>query len=349
MNYLDKNIIFFFSQLDGGGGLTFTKSIYLKIKNINFFICSIKNNSKSNYIIKENNFKKLNLLQAFIKKNKICVFNSQLSLLLSFFNIFGRNIYIPHGAGNNFKFFNRIRKLLFIIQINSPWIDNVIACGISEFDNLKEIIYLKKSKLLNINISVHPNLYNLKNQTSKPFKYKLCFIGKIIPQKGIDLLLKALNNLDNGNLFTIRLYTNLNSPNNSKNFKYFNLVKDLISSSKAKILVNDPMPVNLINFNEFDFIVIPSRFEGLPSLIIELGMNNIPMIVSDCDGIKELFEKNDLFMFENLNYIDLSRILKSINKNYIYVDKVTTTLKNKLIKDYSYSKFIDSYLNLFKQ
>jgi len=341
---LNKNIIFIFSELNKGGGFTFTKSIFINLKDNMKFICNLRNSSISDSIIRENNFYKLNIWEVFKKKNKILVFNSQLSLLTSIFNITGTNFYIAHGAGNNFKYFNFFRKIIFILQINFPWLDKVIACGPTEYFNLKRIIYLNNSKLVKINVSVHPNLYNLKYTLSNSLKYNLCFIGKIIPQKGIDILLKSLKLLNNYKKFSVTLYTDYKLSNKSK---YALHIQELLYNLKGNIEIKYPMPIKSINFGLYDYVVIPSRFEGLPSLIIELGMNKIPMIVSDCDGIKELFEFNDLCVFKNEDYKDLARILSNIQQLYLKKDDISNKLKMKILNDHSYDDFINSYLNLF--
>ena len=138
----------------------------------------------------------------------------------------------------------------------------------------------------------------------------LTFIGRLSEQKGLDVLLKAWE---------------ISSLNSKPDF-------DLIIAGKGELKewldnrVNDIKFSNQIHvlgvvseqekqwlFENSTGIVIPSRFEGLPTVLLEAMHNKLPVIMSDVNGLGELVDNAKCGLsFNSGSDIELSKIMNEL-------------------------------------
>lgn len=111
---------------------------------------------------------------------------------------------------------------------------------------------------------------------------KLAYIGRYSHQKGIDRIVKAI---DDGRL---SLYSSL----------FFYGSGDIKIESNHK--VKDLGWKSHINFEDFDILLFPSRWEGLPNIIIETISSGKPIITSKWQGgYEELRKYSNLFFLKD--------------------------------------------------
>ena len=78
-------------------------------------------------------------------------------------------------------------------------------------------------------------------------------------------------------------------------------------------------------YSESSFLILPSRYEGTPNVILEAVSVMLPFVISDrCSEIHKTFKS--LYIFKNEDEKDLSKILKQIIK-------LKQTSLNKITKD----------------
>ena len=138
----------------------------------------------------------------------------------------------------------------------------------------------------------------------------LTFIGRLSEQKGLDVLLKAWE---------------ISSLNSKPDF-------DLIIAGKGELKewldnrVNDIKFSNQIHvlgvvseqekqwlFENSTGIVIPSRFEGLPTVLLEAMYNKLPVIMSDVNGLGELVDNAKCGLsFNSGSDIELSKMMNEL-------------------------------------
>jgi len=98
-----------------------------------------------------------------------------------------------------------------------------------------------------------------------------------------------------------------------------------------------------------DFIVLSSRWEGFPLTPIEVFSMEKTIIASNIDGNNEIVkhEVNGL-LFEKDNVDDLKEKISLLIDN----NKKIRKLEQEAVKDYndkySYTIFLESYMNLYK-
>jgi len=149
-------------------------------------------------------------------------------------------------------------------------------------ENLEHLIQLDMS---NIHVIPSSVAHVRERQVSdvKRDKYKAIFIGRLVKQKGVDILLEALNIMEKNYLERIHI----------------SIYGDGCEKDHLKCLADQYELNPYISFvgwcdnleeelDQYDFAIVPSRDEGgLPFSILLLLSRAIPCIVSNTKGIQE--------------------------------------------------------------
>ncbi|KKL44591.1 hypothetical protein LCGC14_2364160, partial [marine sediment metagenome] len=177
-------------------------------------------------------------------------------------------------------------------------------------------------KIIYMDYGFNKDLFNgIKRNPS--IKIRFGFLGRLVPVKGISLLIDAFNEIDHskaeltiyGKLPSSHMFLKERCLNSGINFKGCYNYKEI-----SKVLSN------------IDVLVTPSIwFENSPLVIHEAFLAKIPVITSNLGGMAELVihEKNGL-LFEPGNVEDLT-------------EKINIFIKNpKLIEKYSQETYVRS-------
>jgi len=220
------------------------------------------------------------------------------------------NDYIKHGF-----IANLIKKIRWVMQgRNTLHSSNGKIVLTSFFENLlrkkgvKGDIDIIPNGFVPITDSpIRPSNLSINIDDERP---TLTFIGRLSEQKGLDVLLKAWE---------------ISSLNSKPDF-------DLIIAGKGELKewldnrVNDIKFSNQIHvlgvvseqekqwlFENSTGIVIPSRFEGLPTVLLEAMHNKLPVIMSDVNGLGELVDNAKCGLsFNSGSDIELSKIMNEL-------------------------------------
>lgn len=116
---------------------------------------------------------------------------------------------------------------------------------------------------------------------------KACFVGKVLPEKGIDTILSCARSLPKG--VSIDIYGPLNKVI-ADEFFISSVAKEANISYKGVI---DPKDV-ANRIADYDALLLPSRWkkEGHPGVILEAFSVGVPVIASKWNAIPELVDEN---------------------------------------------------------
>ena len=219
-------------------------------------------------------------------------------------------IYCPHAFG--FLMETSIVKKTIYIKIEkllSKITSKIICVSQTEYQSaLKNNFNKSKLALIHNGVCIKPILNEriLNNKKS----YKLLFVGRFDYQKGIDVLIDALQKLilkDN-------------------NIQYeLNLVGETVNSSEEYIFPNSQnLNINQLGWlksNELenlylthDAILIPSRWEGFAMVPLEAMSYGLPVICSDIDAFKELDPNSNQHITLFKDSTELSEILLHLDQ-----------------------------------
>src|SRR5690606_690294 len=124
--------------------------------------------------------------------------------------------------------------------------------------------------------------------TTHNAKPKFISIGTVFPQKGFDRLLRAHKKLiDEG--FEHRVLI-LGDGYDFENI--LNLRKELKLEPTVDMegFTDNPYPF----LKQADFFILPSRYEGFPTVLIEALVLNKPIVATDVSGVGELLDEGNL-------------------------------------------------------
>ena len=110
-------------------------------------------------------------------------------------------------------------------------------------------------------------------------------VARLVPQKGLETLLKAAALLSLERPVEVRIVGD--GPLRQSLERQ---AKEAGLNCKFFGALSDPLPV----LKAFDICVIPSRWEGQPLSLLEALAAGIPVVTSDCPGLRETAEELDL-------------------------------------------------------
>ncbi|MHA1250022.1 MAG: glycosyltransferase family 4 protein [Candidatus Helarchaeota archaeon] len=330
---------------------------------------SIKCNQFDDLFRFSQNFKIFNtpisfkLIQFLIKNLKnfdlIHVHSPDLALFISFVNkIFRMNkpiIITMHGFP--YKYNNLIEKLLIhsFFQIFGRFFLN--NATIITAPNKKESFWLRKYTKLDKFIVV-PN--GVDHKRFKPRNKKECkkilqipndnkiyllFIGRLVFQKGVDILIKALHILNSKN----------------KNINLIIVGKGNLKPKLLKLISKLDLDKNVIFYenvsdnklyyfyNACDFFILPSRFESQPLVLLEAMLSKIPIIGSSIPGIIDLIEiknNNNGLIFEVDNYQNLAKTIIRALRSKDKIKKIVENAYN-FAKKFSWDKTVTKFEKIY--
>ena len=174
----------------------------------------------------------------------------------------------------------------------------IINNGVAEVEQKD---YFNASNL-NTSTPQHHNATNL--NTSTPQHLNILFAGRLEPQKGVVVLCKVLKMLagDDRFFFTI-------AGDGSQRTLVEQTLADIASSGKPLNAQLVPPIFGLAGYMQsFDYLFMPSEFEGLSMLSMEASLNRLPVIANACPGLADTLPSDWSLLAHGNNIDDYSRI-----------------------------------------
>ena len=181
----------------------------------------------------------------------------------------------------------------------------IINNGVAEVEQ-KDYFKTQRTKLKTQNSEFKiageaENNSKLKTQNSK---LNILFAGRLEPQKGVVVLCKVLKMLagDARFFFTI-------AGDGSQRTLVEQTLADIASSGKPLNAELVPPIFGLAGYMQsFDYLFMPSEFEGLSMLSMEASLNRLPVIANACPGLADTLPADWSLLAHGNNIDDYSRI-----------------------------------------
>jgi len=226
------------------------------------------------------------------------------------------------------------RAYAIIRKIMSDYVDAVV--GNSRFILNQHLIrgYFKKNKINKVIFSAYKGEKSNNTKSHQGSSaFRLGFLGRLKPNKGIELLLNIANQICNENIeFWIggRDECSLETRNKLKNVHFMGFV--------------DPISF----FSNIDLLIVPSIWhDPLPRTILEAYAHGIPVIGTNRGGIPEIIDhKATGFIFDPDYPNIILPMIKTLQQNTELLNQMK---KNALIKsrDFSIERSLTNYRNLY--
>ena len=240
-----------------------------------------------------------------------------------------------HGSDiNELEQKNSFKFLLTKFTLNN--VNKIIAVS----NNLKKKTVNKfnipDNKISVIDMGYDPKLFYPKSYHNLEYssKLKFLFVGRLVPIKGLDILIKAFSKINS-------LQKNLNYEcsiigDGFQKMNYKKYITTLSLSDRVKFLGYKTQIEIGKMMREADFVIIPSLKEGFGLVAIESLACGTPIICSETGGLKDIvINKKNGFIFPPGDYKKLSEILISLinNKLIINIDNCIKTSSAYKIND----------------
>jgi glycosyltransferase involved in cell wall biosynthesis len=186
--------------------------------------------------------------------------------------------------------------------------------------------------------------HGIRSFTPKPWysnekHVRFLFLGNIYPTKGLDVLLKAIDLLNN-NTCVLNIYGNIVDIN------YFETLKKQFGSN-VHYLGNYQLHDLPDIFSKHDVCIVPSRFESFSHVLREAFHAKVPVIASHVGGLPEgIADGENGFLFRSEDYQHLAHLMSRFleDKNLV----LTCKKKIPIIKGISeYVKELEIIYNNF--
>lgn len=211
-----------------------------------------------------------------------------LSLMKELMMLSGEKKKLEQKILIQYQLLNKLITVCDEIFIYANWFKNILAENGFDSPIIKKIPYKTKSE----------SILKQMDQEENIIKTKLLFVGRIQHQKGLHLLCRAMNKIETKNI-CLDVYGNIIDD------QYFEHCKGSYSFN-FKGTTNYFQLLSILK--EYDFLVLPSVFTEMYSLIIKDSFyEKLPVIASTAKGNKDaLTDGVNGFLFEYDNAVDLA-------------------------------------------
>ena len=222
------------------------------------------------------------------------------------------------------------------------WIIGVSKSTIDAYKKLRDENSLAHSK----NIKVIYNGCQVPKPAKHPFeiasdKINIAFCGRFEDYKGMETLISSI------------IITNERFPGHFM----FHVIGDgtykpqLIKLSKEynNTIVYPPTPNISNKLHGFDFVFMPSHFEGLPLISIESSLSRVPVIASFAPGLDETLPDDWPLRFHLNDELKLMDIFEQIKNRTIDMDMLKEKAYNFATENFSLEKMVGSYSALYQE
>jgi len=207
--------------------------------------------------------------------------------------------------------------------------------------------------------SLHKWIKNTKNKTvviknaipvrelvrDKEKIYDLLFVGRLEKAKGVDILLTAVQIIGENYKRDLRVAI-VGGGSLEKDME--SLAKDLKVSTTVEFLGVRNDVANLMKKSKI--FVLPSRWEGLPMVLLEAMANGIPVVSTPVGGIPEVIEEGkDGILVPPENPEALAKAIKLLLDSPELQKRMAQNAYGKVKEKYSITKYTIDLLDLYKK
>lgn len=260
----------------------------------------------------------------------------------------------------NLPWYVRLARRIFFIRKWRPvmlrWTDAIIAPSEEIRQEIKEINLLSHHRFIPNGIDTtkfHPISLSDRKALRQMLKlpldsHILIFVGRLVPRKGIDILIKAwpevIKRLPEAFLVIC----------GSGQYQVDSIETELISLVSGSTFEQSVKFLgNVANVDEYlktaNLFIFPSRGEGLPNALLEAMATGLPIVASNVGGVKDLIHHEDTGHIFNVKNQD--QLIESIHKvltNPKYAQRLGESARRFVEDEFSIDTVLEKYIDLYE-
>lgn len=199
------------------------------------------------------------------------------------------------------------------------WIDILTVPSLFLKNELSKHGFIHPETIL-LPLGVHP--FNIIPHQPSQDSLRLSFIGNIAFTKGLDVLIKAFNNIKANNI-ELNIYGKVLDENYFVQVDAVNLKSDKVKYHGA--YTPQELPEIL---SKTDIVIIPSRSESYSLVVRECLYCGVPVIASNVGGIPEIIKDGENgLLFDPGNYKELANKIQLVINNPEIIKTLRSNIK----------------------
>jgi glycosyltransferase involved in cell wall biosynthesis len=96
-----------------------------------------------------------------------------------------------------------------------------------------------------------------------------------------------------------------------------------------------------------DVFLLPSRWEGLPIVLLETGLLKLPVIASNTYGNREILKETNGILFKNRDTHELAGVIKDVLENKYDLTQYTENLFKEVQANYNLQKMLSGLKEIY--
>ena len=259
-------------------------------------------------------------------------------------NVWGSDIY-------DFPNESKVKKR--IIEKNLKNYTAIASTSYCMAEETKKYLENKSKEIFITPFGVDIEKFKNLNTEKRENEITIGIVKTLTEKYGIEYLIKAIKELENildiENYKKIRLL--IYGKGELKN-KLEDLTKELQIEDKVIFkgyISNEDVPKAL---NEMDIFVVPSILdsESFGVAAVEAMACEVPVIVSDADGLKEVVVNNETgFVIPKRSSKEIANKIKILIENSDTVKKFKKNARERVLKLYDWNKNVDNMIKIYKE
>lgn len=230
-------------------------------------------------------------------------------------------------------------------RFTSKFEDKTVAISLAVKNDLIKRYHISNDKIEIISNGINVDKFSglVKKIKRDSESISIGTIGRLVPQKGQNILIEALSKISN---LDFKCFIAGNGP-----------LEDRLNNQISKLgLQNKVKLVGLISdvpsfLNSLDAFIFPSIWEGQGIVLMEAALMNLPIIASNVDGIKEILSDETAYLVEpgdiDALAAKISWLLNNIDSEPVKLKVIK--LRAEIINQYSITKVTKDYQSLYQE
>lgn len=172
-------------------------------------------------------------------------------------------------------------------------------------------------------------------------KISFLFCGRFEYQKGIDIWINAIFRM-NENIAKKCSFWFIGDGSE------IGLIRKLLGK-KENVYLSPPIPRIADFLHNFDYLVMPSRFEGLPLLAIESALAGTPVIASRAPGLEEALPSNWPMLIDFAQHFEVENLIGDLLSEKYDRNALSACLKGFAEKKFSMQAMALAYIEVYRE
>lgn len=199
----------------------------------------------------------------------------------------------------------------------------------------------KQYKIPSSKIEVIPNYIDtdlFKPREVRKEKARICFVGRLSPEKNLSNLLKSVDGLD------VKLVIFGSGRLKEK------LKKKAKEIKRAKIEFRENISNNLLpeELNKSELFILPSFYEGNPKTLLEAMACGLPVIGTNVEGIKEIIKHKENGYLCETSADSIKEAIKEVINNKELQERMGKGARQTIVDNFNLEKMLKKEIGVYE-